>query len=396
MTSTPDYLLVNTHIHTPFSFSAFDSIVQAAAQARDEGLAVLGISDFNTVEGFPEFESACLGVGVYPLFNMEFIALEKVDQEAHVRWNDPKNPGIMYLCGKALGHPATFSQGSLARIATLNAATTEHLKQLIGRLNDYCRSVNMPFSFSYETIVKRFAKKNLRERHIVRALYEAMLENYPQTNERDNAFKRLLGDTVFNADTKAAAAMQELLRSRLFKAGQPIYIQEETAAFLAPEDIRRIILEGKGIPCYPVMVDDSMALNEREADCETLAEELLKRGFFAVEFIPLRNSLEILSRYVACFKKRDFCITFGTEHNTPQRISLMPACRGSAALSEELARTNYQGAAVLAAHQVLRKKGQEGFVDDNGNRTNVALSELVRIGDDQIRQKKFLTVAEKL
>ncbi|MBR3745046.1 MAG: hypothetical protein IKN31_08130, partial [Bacteroidales bacterium] len=45
---------VNAHLHTPYSFSAFDSIPQAAQMAADQGVKVVGINDFYSMDGYAE------------------------------------------------------------------------------------------------------------------------------------------------------------------------------------------------------------------------------------------------------------------------------------------------------------------------------------------------------
>ncbi len=71
---------VNTHIHTPYSFSSFESISQAVSMAKQQNISVLGINDFNTTEGYDEFASACEQFGVYPLFNIELVSLNQEDR----------------------------------------------------------------------------------------------------------------------------------------------------------------------------------------------------------------------------------------------------------------------------------------------------------------------------
>jgi DNA polymerase III alpha subunit len=48
-------LNVNSHVHTPYSFSAFDNMEELFDKARQEGINVLGINDFNGADGFDEF-----------------------------------------------------------------------------------------------------------------------------------------------------------------------------------------------------------------------------------------------------------------------------------------------------------------------------------------------------
>jgi len=46
---------VNNHIHTPYSFSAFDTVTQAVRLAVAEDLRILGINDFYVTDGYQEF-----------------------------------------------------------------------------------------------------------------------------------------------------------------------------------------------------------------------------------------------------------------------------------------------------------------------------------------------------
>ena len=84
---------VNAHLHTPYSFSAFDTLTDALNRAVAENVKVVGINDFYTTAGYGEWDRECRKRKLYPLFNIEFISLHKADQEAGVRVNDPNNPG---------------------------------------------------------------------------------------------------------------------------------------------------------------------------------------------------------------------------------------------------------------------------------------------------------------
>ena len=48
-------LKVNNHFHTPYSFSAFANIEEVLDMADKEDVAVLGINDFITTDGYEEF-----------------------------------------------------------------------------------------------------------------------------------------------------------------------------------------------------------------------------------------------------------------------------------------------------------------------------------------------------
>jgi len=359
---------VNTHIHTPWSFSGFDSVRQAVELAKQQGMVALGISDFNTVDGYDEFDAECRAAGVFPLYNIEFIALLPEDKRAGIRWNDPANPGIMYFCGKALSYPVSLSPDSRHRLSSLWKGTQDQIQQMIDRLNDHLARSVVPLSFDYADIRKRYARKTVRERHLARALYDAIREKTPDDAGSLELLRAIFADPAFTGNTGDSVAMQNEIRNRLLKAGKPAYVEEGPSAFLSLDEVKGIILDGGGIPCYPVLSDDSRPLNEREADVAALADSLQKLCVHAVEFIPSRNSLEHLRRYVLHFRDRGFTVTFGTEHNTPDCPPLTPCARGGVPFDPELERIAWEGACVLAAHQQLVREGKSGFVDGRGVR----------------------------
>jgi hypothetical protein len=89
----PEYREANSHIHTPYSFSAFPELKTAFDLAKDENIAVLGINDFYVTDGYEAFHDGCVKNGIFPLFNIEFIGLLKEEQKEGIRINDPNNPG---------------------------------------------------------------------------------------------------------------------------------------------------------------------------------------------------------------------------------------------------------------------------------------------------------------
>jgi hypothetical protein len=71
----------NGHIHTPWSFSAFNNVEQALKMAAEENIKALGINDFNTFDGYAEFDSLSRKYKVYPMFNVEFMGLMEDEQK---------------------------------------------------------------------------------------------------------------------------------------------------------------------------------------------------------------------------------------------------------------------------------------------------------------------------
>lgn len=380
---------VNTHIHTPYSFSAFDSIEQAVKYAHEEQIDALGISDFNTIEGFQEFDTVCRKYGIYPLFNIEFIAFSQSDKVNNIRWNDPKNPGIIYFCGKSLYNPIRLGHDSKNVLNSLWKGTQDHIWKVISKVNEHLHAMHVDLKLDYNQIRNEYAKNTVRERHVAKALYMAGVEKWIDPTELTEGFRKILNDPNFTADFSDSTFMQNEIRDRLLKTGKPAYVEENQEAFPSLDQLKALILEAQGIPCYPVLADDKAGLTECEKDVKVLADRLLELGICAVEFIPLRNSFDHLKNYVRHFHERNFCVTFGTEHNTPECIPLVPAARNGRPFDDELSKISYEGACILAAHQELHYQNQAGYVDETGAClvSGKSRKDFIRFGDEVI--KKF-------
>jgi hypothetical protein len=83
--------------------------------------------------------------------------------------------------------------------------------------------------------------------------------------------------------------------------------------------------------------------------------------------IPGRNDFSILKTFVEFFDEKEFIITFGTEHNTPEMIPLNVTARGRNSLSESLKKISWRGASVIAAHQYLRSRNKPGYIGNNAS-----------------------------
>src|SRR5512137_2989124 len=105
----PEFREANGHIHTPYSFSAFDTLDTVFKMAREEEIAALGINDFFVTDGYKAFHDGCVRNNIFPLFNIEFIGLLKEEQKNGIRINDPNNPGRIYFSGKGLDYPFNIS-----------------------------------------------------------------------------------------------------------------------------------------------------------------------------------------------------------------------------------------------------------------------------------------------
>ena len=114
-------------------------------------------------------------------------------------------------------------------------------------------------------------------------------------------------------------------------------------------------------------IDDAKGnFTDYERNKETLLETLVSKGVYSLELIPGRNTFAILKDFVTYFRSKNFLITFGTEHNTPQLDPVKVTCGNGVELDAELEQIGFEGACIIAAHQYLIAKGEEGYLNANG------------------------------
>lgn len=371
----------NGHIHTPYSFSAFENLETVFKMAKDEKIAVLGINDFFVTDGFEMFLSGCLRNNIFPLFNIEFIGLLKDEQKKGIRINDPNNPGRIYFSGKGLDYP--FKPGWLQKLQ-LNKVIGEsqyQMKSMIGKLNDLIKQNNPSLNLTYEGIRKDFARELVRERHLAKAVRHLAMKSYDNPDDQAKFIESLYGGKKMKAPLDNPAALENDIRSTLLKAGGAAFVEEDESSFLEFKKIMKIILGAGGIPCYPVLLDDpSGKCTEFEADAENLHSSLSKMGIGCIELIPGRNDLSFLKNFVEFFDKKGYVISFGTEHNTPELAPLTVTARGTTPLDESLKRIAWQGVCIIAAHQYLRAHRRQGYVLSDGTLSIDQKNELAKLG----------------
>ncbi|HLW07061.1 MAG TPA: hypothetical protein VKY45_05810 [Marinilabiliaceae bacterium] len=358
---------VNAHMHTPYSFSAFENIPQALDMAVAEEVKVVGINDFYTTDGYAEWARECEARKLFPLFNIEFISLNREDQVNNIRVNDPNNPGRTYLSGKGLSFPVQLENPYLQQLIDVRNESNHHVEQMCTILNLVLEEHGANFKLSYPDIEKEMTHGNVRERHLAKALRLKIEEHFSADESKIEFYKKIFGGKKLKSDIIDFAAVENEIRGNLLKAGGGAFIPEDPAAFLDMEAVRQIILQSGGIPTYPFLADDAKGnFTDFEEDKEKVAGLLKERGIASIEFITTRNSVKVLEEYADYFYKNGFVVTFGSEHNTPAMEPIELFARGKTPLSPKLMEINLKGASVTAAHQYLVAKGEKGYVDLKG------------------------------
>ncbi|MGE5393111.1 MAG: hypothetical protein ACM3P1_00130 [Candidatus Saccharibacteria bacterium] len=384
---TPGFVpFVNGHFHTPYSFSAFTDIEQAFQLAEAEAVQVLGINDFYTTDGYREFASNASKYKIFPLFNIEFMALQKDLQQTGIRVNDPANPGRTYLSGKGLTYPLVLADPQMRLLQMVQQESNVQTAQMVEKLNDLLAEINAGFSFTFDEMKARYAKNLLRERHIAKALRIAIDEKFKAPEEKKAFYLKLFSGKEVKSDFNHIATLENEIRNNLLKAGGKAFVAEDPKAFLSLEQVNDIIIKAGGIPCYPVLLDDAKGnFTDYERNWENLHDELTPKGIYCIELIPGRNTFATLKDFVTYFRSRNFVITFGTEHNTPQLDPMRVTCSGGIEMDASMEQTGYEGACIIAAHQYLIGKGEEGYLDAEGVAKMKRYDEFATLGDAVIR-----------
>lgn len=345
---------VNNHIHTPYSFSAFQTIEEAVKLAVSEDVMILGINDFYVTEGYREFIEKCLRHAVFPLLNVEMIGVSKELQREGIRINDPNNPGRIYISGKGLAYPIQLPEKDRIKLEHVIRESNRQVSEMVQLLNQWLQQHETGIFMDVKEIMQVLAKGLLRERHVAKMLRIKLNEAAPDDLTYHQKLKAIYGGKDPSFPRTDVAGTEEELRARLLKAGAPAFVAEDVQAFLKVEEIIRIIRKAGGIPTYPLLLDGAGgSATEFEAGKEQLLESLQRMGFQSVEFIPLRNRFEILKEYAAYFYEQGFVVSFGTEHNTSAMKPLTVSCKEGVPLDQDLMEISLAGAAYIAGHQFL-------------------------------------------
>ncbi|MEN6455203.1 MAG: hypothetical protein ABFD10_13170 [Prolixibacteraceae bacterium] len=379
-------LKVNGHFHTPFSFSAFTEIEQVFKMARKENVRVLGINDFYTTDGYAEFSRLAGEYRIFPLYNIEFMSLQKDLQAKRIRVNDPNNPGRTYFSGKGLKFPVSLGTAQAARISGIQEESNRQTAEMTEKLNAFLEELGMDFRLSFREIKADYAKNLVRERHLAKALRIAVQENYSSAAIQEEVFEKLFSGKAVRSALTDFAGLENEIRGNLLKSGGRAFVAEDDKAFLSLEQVISLIIHAGGIPCYPVLLDNPKGeFTDYEGDYESLYRNLINKNVWSLELIPGRNKPEILEEFVNFFNGKGFVITFGTEHNTPQLDPVTVLGGDGKEISSAMQKIGYEGACVIAAHQYLTAKGEEGYLDGEGRAKISRRDEFIGLGNAVIK-----------
>jgi hypothetical protein len=308
----------NMHCHTFFSFNAYGySPTGLAWLARRQGWPLMGLIDFDVLDGVDEFLDTCDAVGVRGSCGIETRVFfpEFASQEI----NSPGEPGVMYHIG--LGFTSSTPPPAAApMLADLRARARARNLGVMERVNEHLA----PATIDYDRDVLPLTPAgNATERHMVEAYVRAVERSVTDVtgfwadrlNMARSAVEKMMADP---------ASYRNTVRSKLMKQGGVGYVQPDSGSFpwLAP--VTAFIEQCGALPCHGWL--DGMSAGEQNP--HALLETLVGQGVVIANIVPDRNwniadaeqrkvKVQKLYEYVDACRALDLPLNVGTEMNSP-------------------------------------------------------------------------------
>jgi hypothetical protein len=275
----PERAVANMHCHTFFSFNAYGYSPTALAWlAKRRGYKLMGIVDFDVLDGAEEFLIACETVGVRGSVGMETRVF--IPEFANREINSPGEPGVLYHMG--IGFTSSVVPDSAANILTgMRKRSAQRNRDMAARINAYLA----PVTIDYERDVLPLTPSgNATERHMLAAYMRAAERLAPNAAEFWGSKLALPVEQVVTTLVDGPR-FQELLRSKLMKRGGVGYVQPDHKSFPSVEEFHQLILACGALPCATWL--DGASAGEQAID--ELLQLLIGKGIVALNIIPDRN-----------------------------------------------------------------------------------------------------------
>ena len=308
---------VNMHCHSFFSFNAYGHSPSSLAWlGKRSGFGLMGIVDFDLLDGVDEFLSACERAGIGGTAGIETRVF--VPEYASQEINSPGEPGVCYHMGVGLSS-GKVPDNVAPILSDLGHRAAERNQQILSRVNAYLDPVTIDYRHD---VLPLTPAGHPTERHLVMAYIQSAMRSTPDPV----AFWAGKLDTP---PEKTAAIMadaprfQNLVRAKLMKQGGVGYVQPESGMFPSLESFHELIVACGALPCAAWL--DGTTTTEQ--DGEDWLGFLVGKGVVALNIIPDRNwnipdpetkriKVRNLYHIVELAQEMDLPLNIGTEMNS--------------------------------------------------------------------------------
>ncbi len=350
---------INLHVHTNESFSAFSSPTESVLHAYEQNIQYFGINDHYTIAGHPEFRNACEVAGLSAVFSVEAIAMDDESLRKRRRYNDPANPGRIYIIGKGLTRDLDVHSRENAVLTDMREAIRSRNKKIVSKLDSYAAQKGFLLELTYDDVASLTPRGNTTERHVVQAFFEKVCNLSDDVDELSGIFTRLVDEQIRAEDVRDAAGMQNLLRAKLVRSGRPCFAEENRKAFTTIKNLVRIYRGYGAVPSYGLMGNP---VTEEEEDIEKLIEKMRTFGIFALDLFEFRTELPRARFIIEKASELGVPVFIGTEHNTKNSLPLT----GDIGKDPELYPYLKKSADFICGHQLLSTLCGYGYLTEDG------------------------------
>lgn len=279
MALSPETAVANMHCHTFFSFNAYGhSPTSLAWLAKRNGFRLMGIVDFDALDGVDEYLGACELIGIRGSAGIETRVF--IPEYATRVINSPGEPGVCYHMG--IGFSSGEVPASVVGILVdLRERAAARNRDIVSRVNAYLD----PVAIDYERDVMPLSpSRNPTERHMVvaysRAADRALSDLTGFWAEKLNVKREKMADMICDP-----ARLQNTIRAKLMKRDGVGYVAPGPQTFPSVDEFHKLVVACGALPCVAWL--DGTSAGEQAV--EELLELLVAKGVVALNIIPDRN-----------------------------------------------------------------------------------------------------------
>jgi hypothetical protein len=306
----------NMHCHTFYSFNAYGySPAGLAWMAKKSGLPLLGIVDFDVLDGVDEFLDACFNLGVRGSAALETRVY--IPEFSTREINSPGEPGVFYYMG--IGFHTSEAPAAAAPILTdMRRRAEQRNLAMVERINAYLSPVEIDYQ---RDVLPLTPAGNATERHLLAAYTKAAVSHFSDPVPFWAEKLKLTVEQVA-AQIGDGPTFQNTVRAKLMKRGGVGYAQPGAGTFPTLEEVTQMIVACQALPCA-TWLDGTTA---GEQAMPELLNLLIAQGVVALNIVPDRNwniadpetrrvKLNHLYQVVELAQKLDLPLNIGTEMN---------------------------------------------------------------------------------
>ena len=354
----------NLHCHSFFSYNGYGMSPSALVwMARKQGLELVGLVDFDVLDGLEEFHAAGRLLGVKTCVSLE--SRVYVPEFSRRVINSPGEPGISYHMGVGFDR-ASYEGEAQAFLDDMRGRAAQRNRELVERVNRYLAPVELTYVQDVESLTP---SGNATERHICLAYARKAADRFSAPEGLRDFWTEKLGALPDSVDLPDGSALQGLIRAKTMKRGGVGYVQPGEGSFPRMSDMNRFVQEAGAIPTLAWLDGAS----EGEQALDELAAGAMAAGAAALNIIPDRNftpgkkdkKLQDLYAAVALARRHHLPVVIGTEMNSP---GLKYVDDLDAAELAPVVPDFYRGALIVYGHAVLLREAGLGYVGDWASR----------------------------